>query len=113
MALAAGGQESGIALLLVGILLSANRLSIGSNTWSSAILSGPAHARLFPRRTVAFHDGVNGVGWAFSLWRAPMGRRPVGVEAGWYQAVWTADESGAGRLMGLVGHDPTGQRVQR
>jgi MFS family permease len=101
-------KNLGIALPLVGVLLSANRLvRLGSNTWASAIFE-----RLGPRRpfigatiialmTTAIYGARSGF-FVFLLARIGWGIAWSALRQGGYQAVWAGGEGAKGRLMGLL-----------
>jgi MFS family permease len=98
----------GIALPLVGVLLSANRLvRLLSNT-----AAGRVYERFGTRRPFAFSAAFGvlttaiyalGQGfWLFLPARLGWGIAWSGLRQGGYQAVWASDERLRGRLMGLL-----------
>lgn len=98
----------GIALPLVGVLLSANRLvRLLSNT-----AAGSVYERFGTRRPFVFSaalgvltTAVYAVGqgfWLFLPARLGWGIAWSGLRQGGYQAVWASDERLRGRLMGLL-----------
>lgn len=101
-------KNLGIALPLVGILLSANRLvRLVSNTWASAIFErlGPRTPFVFAAVLSLVTTTMYGAGWGFFVFllaRLGWGVAWSALRQGGYQAVWTADESFRGRLMGLL-----------
>jgi len=101
-------KSLGIALPLVGILLSANRLvRLVSNTWASAIFErlGPRTPFVLAAVLSLIATAMYGVGWGFVVFllaRLGWGMAWSALRQGGYQAVWTANESARGRLMGLL-----------
>lgn len=101
-------QNLGIALPLVGVLLSVNRLvRLISNTWASAVFErlGPRTPFVLAAALSLITTATYGVGWgflAFLLARLGWGIAWSALRQGGYQAVWTGDESVRGRLMGLL-----------
>jgi MFS family permease len=101
-------ESLGIALPLVGILLSANRLvRLVSNTWASSIFEklGPRKPFVFAAVLSLLTTGLYGAGWGF--WVFLLARMGWGVawsalRQGGYQAVWASGKSGKGKLMGLL-----------
>ncbi len=98
----------GIALPLVGVLLSANRLvRLVSNTWASRVFE-----RWGPRRpfaAAALLSLVTSAGYAFGQGfiaflpaRLGWGVAWSGLRQGSYQAVWKGGPAARGRLMGLL-----------
>ena len=101
-------QHLGIALPLVGVLLSANRLvRLISNTWASAVFErlGPRTPFVFATVLSLATTAMYGVGWGFSVFllaRLGWGVAWSALRQGGFQAVWTGSESRRGRLMGLL-----------
>jgi MFS family permease len=101
-------QHLGIALPLVGVLLSANRLvRLISNTWASAVFErlGPRTPFVFATVLSLATTAMYGVGWGFVVFllaRLGWGVAWSALRQGGYQAVWTGSESRRGRLMGLL-----------
>lgn len=101
-------KNLGIALPLVGVLLSANRLvRLISNTWVSAIFErlGPRTPFVFAAVLSLVTTALYGVGWGlvvFLLARLGWGIAWSALRQGGYQVVWTGRESQRGRLMGLL-----------
>ena len=101
-------KNLGIALPLVGVLLSANRLvRLISNTWASAIFErlGPRTPFVFAAVLSLVTTALYGVGWGFVIFllaRLGWGIAWSALRQGGYQAVWTGSESSRGRLMGLL-----------
>jgi MFS family permease len=101
-------KNLGIALPLVGVLLSANRLvRLASNTWAGAVFErlGPRTPFVLAAVLSLFTTALYGVGWGFVVFlmaRLGWGIAWSALRQGGYQAVWTADESMRGRLMGLL-----------
>lgn len=98
----------GIALPLVGILLSANRLvRLVSNSWASSLFE-----RRQPRFPFLLATGlglaatlVYGLAagfWLFLAARIMWGIAWSGLRQGGYQAVWTGTDHARGRLTGLL-----------
>jgi len=101
-------ENLGIALPLVGILLSANRLvRLVSNTWASSMFEkfGPRKPFIFATILALFTTAVYGVGWGFSVFllaRIGWGIAWSALRQGGYQAVWVSGESSKGKMMGLL-----------
>jgi MFS family permease len=101
-------KNLGIALPLVGVLLSANRLvRLISNTWASAVFErlGPRTPFVFAVVLSLVTTALYGVGWGFGIFllaRLGWGLAWSALRQGGYQAVWTGSESRRGRLMGLL-----------
>ncbi len=98
----------GIALPLVGVLLSVNRLvRLISNTWASGIFErfGPRVPFVLATIGALVTTSLYGAAWGF--WVFFIARTGWGVawsalrQAG-YQAIWTGGESNRGSLMGLL-----------
>jgi MFS family permease len=97
-----------IALPLVGILLSANRLvRLVSNTWASFLFEklGPRKPFLMATLFAFLTTSLYGIGWGF--WVFLLARIGWGIvwsalRQGGYQAVWTGTDSARGKLMGLL-----------
>lgn len=98
----------GIALPLVGVLLSANRLvRLVSNLWASRF-----YERMHPRLPFLVSTGLGLAatlvyGWATGFWlflvaRLVWGIAWSGLRQGGYQAVWTGPATVKGRLTGLL-----------
>ncbi|MCX6028701.1 MAG: MFS transporter [Chloroflexi bacterium] len=98
----------GIALPLVGILLSANRLvRLISNTWASGLFERWGPKRPFAAATVLalLTTAVYALGRGFAFFlpaRLGWGIAWSGLRQGGYQAVWTGGSAQRGRLMGLL-----------
>lgn len=98
----------GIALPLVGILLSANRwVRLLSNTWAAVIFRkfGARLPFLLSAVLGAIVALVYGVGWgffAFLLARVGWGIAWSGLRQGGYEAIWRGDAAQRGRLMGSL-----------
>ncbi len=98
----------GIALPLVGVLLSANRLvRLISNTWASTVFERLGPRLPFIAATVAalITTATYGMGWgfgAFLLARIGWGIAWSGLRQGGYQMVWVGAEDVRGRLTGLL-----------
>jgi MFS family permease len=98
----------GIALPLVGILLSANRLvRLISNTWASGIFARWGPKRPFAAATVLalLTTAVYALGRGFAAFlpaRLGWGIAWSGLRQGGYQAIWTGGAARRGRLMGLL-----------
>jgi MFS family permease len=101
-------RNLGIALPLVGILLSANRLvRLISNTWASAVFEGlgPRTPFIVAAALSLITTLLYGVGWGFVVFlfaRLGWGVAWSALRQGGYQAVWTGAESARGRLTGLM-----------
>ena len=101
-------KNLGIALPLVGVLLSANRLvRLISNTWASAVFErlGPRAPFIWAAVLSLITTALYGVGWGlivFLFARLGWGIAWSALRQGGYQAVWTGGESVRGRLMGLL-----------
>jgi MFS family permease len=101
-------QNLGLALPLVGILLSINRLvRLFSNTWASAVFEklGPRRPFVFASILALLTTALYGAGWGF--WVFLLGRMGWGIawsafRQGGYQAVWTGGDKIKGRLMGML-----------
>lgn len=98
----------GIALPLVGVLLSANRLvRLISNTWASGLFERWGPKRPFAAATVLalLTTAVYALGRGFALFlpaRMGWGIAWSALRQGGYQAIWTGDAAQRGRLMGLL-----------
>ncbi len=98
----------GIALPLVGVLLSANRLvRLFSNTWISAVFKrfGPRQPFLIAAMLALLTTSLYGIGWGFwtfLLARIGWGIAWSGLRQGGYEAVGLADNELKGRLMGAL-----------
>lgn len=101
-------ENLNIALPLVGILLSANRLvRLLSNTWASSFFEKWGPRRPFIIATVLglITTAAYGLGWgfvAFLLARMGWGIAWSGLRQGGYQAVWMGGDKAKGRLMGIL-----------
>ena len=101
-------KNLGIALPLVGVLLSANRLvRLISNTSASAVFErfGPRLPFLMAVALSLVTTATYGIGWGFVMFltaRLGWGIAWSALRQGGYQAVWTGGESARGRLMGLL-----------
>lgn len=101
-------ERLGIALPLVGVLLSANRLvRLVSNTWAGALFSrfGPRWPFFGAVVLGLMTTVVYGLGWgfvAFLLARAGWGVAWSGLRQGGYDAVWLGAAGRRGRLMGIL-----------
>ncbi len=101
-------KNLGIALPLVGILLSANRLvRLISNTWASAVFErlGPRTPFILAAVLSLITTALYGVGWGFAVFlfaRLGWGIAWSALRQGGYQAIWTGAESARGRLTGLM-----------
>jgi MFS family permease len=101
-------KNLGIALPLVGVLLSANRLvRLISNTSASTVFErlGPRLPFLMAVVLSLITTAAYGIGWGFVMFltaRLGWGVAWSALRQGGYQAVWTGDESARGRLMGLL-----------
>ncbi len=98
----------GIALPLVGVLLSANRLvRLISNTWASGLFERWGPKRPFAAATVLalLTTAVYALGRGFAFFlpaRAGWGIAWSALRQGGYQAIWTGGSAQRGRLMGLL-----------
>ena len=98
----------GIALPLVGVLLSANRLvRLVSNTWSASLFRRYGARIPFLLATVlgAIVALMYGVGWGFAIFllaRVGWGIAWSGLRQGGYDAVWRGDANIRGRMMGVL-----------
>ncbi len=98
----------GIALPLVGILLSANRLvRLFSNTWISAVFKqfGPRLPFWVATMLALLTTSLYGIGWGFWIFllaRIGWGVAWSGLRQGGYEAVGLADDALKGRLMGAL-----------
>jgi MFS family permease len=101
-------ENLGIALPLVGILLSANRLvRLVSNTWASSIFEkfGPRKPFIFAAVLALLTTAMYGVGWGFAVFllaRIGWGIAWSALRQGGYQAIWASGELSKGKLMGLL-----------
>jgi MFS family permease len=101
-------ENLGIALPLVGVLLSANRLvRLVSNTWASSLYEKLGPRKPFIAATVVglLSTALYGAGWGFTVFllaRMAWGIAWSALRQGGYQAVWTAGQYGKGRMMGLL-----------
>ncbi len=101
-------KNLGIALPLIGVLLSANRLvRLISNTWAGALFErlGPRTPFVLAAVLALITTATYGIGrgfFVFLLARLGWGIAWSALRQGGYQAVWTGDESARGRLMGLL-----------
>jgi len=101
-------QNLGLALPLVGILLSINRLvRLFSNTWASAVFEklGPRRPFVFASILALLTTALYGAGcsfWVFLLGRMGWGIAWSAFRQGGYQAVWTGGDKIKGRLMGML-----------
>ncbi|MFQ5576959.1 MAG: MFS transporter [Anaerolineae bacterium] len=101
-------ENLGIALPLVGVLLSANRLvRLASNTWAGVVFDRFGPHRPFVAATVLGLAAavIYGVGWGFAVFllaRAGWGVAWSALRQGGYQAIWGGDEAKKGRLMGVL-----------
>ncbi len=100
--------QLGIALPLVGVLLSANRLvRLVSNTWAAAIFRRyEAHLPFFLATLLGALAAVTySVGWGFAVFllaRIGWGIAWSGLRQGGYEAVWHGKSHHRGRLMGML-----------
>ncbi len=98
----------GIALPLVGVLLSVNRLvRLLSNTWASGLFERWGPKRPFAAATILalLTTAVYALGRGFAVFlpaRAGWGIAWSALRQGGYQAVWTGGPAARGRLMGLL-----------
>ncbi len=101
-------QNLGIALPLVGLLLSANRLvRLISNTWASTIFERSEPYWPFVVVTILglLTTMMYGLGWGFVIFliaRLGWGIAWSGLRQGAYQAIWTAKKERRGQLTGLL-----------
>lgn len=101
-------KNLGIALPLVGILLSINRIiRLLSNTWASTVFEKLGPRRPFVLATVLAlcTTAAYGAGWGFIVFllaRMGWGIAWSALRQGGYQAVWTGGDKAKGRLMGML-----------
>jgi MFS family permease len=101
-------ENLGIALPLVGILLSANRLvRLISNTWASSVFEkfGPRKPFIASTVLALITTALYGVGWGFTVFllaRMGWGIAWSALRQGGYQAIWTGGAYAKGKLMGLL-----------
>lgn len=101
-------KNLGIALPLVGILLSINRLvRLLSNTWASSVFEklGPRRPFVFATILALFTTAAYGADWGFIVFllaRMGWGIAWSALRQGGYQAVWTGGDKAKGRLMGML-----------
>jgi MFS family permease len=101
-------ENLGIALPLVGVLLSANRLvRLISNTWASSVFErfGPRKPFIASTVLALITTALYGVGWGFMVFllaRMGWGIAWSALRQGGYQAIWTGGQHAKGRLMGLL-----------
>ena len=101
-------KNLGIALPLVGILLSINRLvRLLSNTWASSVFEKLGPRRPFVLATVLalLTTAAYGAGWGFLVFllaRMGWGIAWSALRQAGYQAVWTGGDRAKGRLMGML-----------
>jgi MFS family permease len=101
-------ENLGIALPLVGVLLSANRLvRLVSNTWASSVFEkfGPRKPFIASTALALITTALYGVGWGFTVFllaRMGWGIAWSALRQGGYQAVWTGGPYVKGKLMGLL-----------
>ncbi len=101
-------ENLGIALPLVGILLSANRLvRLISNTWASSLFEkfGPRKPFLAAVLLGFCTTALYGAGWGFMVFllaRLGWGIAWSALRQGGYQAVWTGGADSKGKLMGFL-----------
>jgi predicted MFS family arabinose efflux permease len=101
-------ENLGIALPLVGVLLSANRLvRLISNTWASSVFEkfGPRKPFIASTVLALITTALYGVGWGFTVFllaRMGWGIAWSALRQGGYQAVWTGGPYAKGKLMGLL-----------
>ena len=101
-------QNLNIALPLVGVLLSANRLvRLFSNTWASSFFEkwGPRRPFLLAAVLGLGTTAAYGLGWGFTVFllaRMGWGIAWSGLRQGGYQAVWMGGDKAKGRLMGML-----------
>ena len=101
-------ENLGIALPLIGVLLSANRLvRLISNTWASSVFEkfGPRKPFIASTVLALITTALYGVGWGFTVFllaRMGWGIAWSALRQGGYQAVWTGEAYAKGKLMGLL-----------
>lgn len=101
-------KNLGLALPLVGILLSINRIiRLLSNTWASSVFEklGPRRPFVFATILALFTTAAYGAGWGFIVFllaRMGWGIAWSALRQGGYQAVWTGGDKAKGRLMGML-----------
>ena len=101
-------ENLGIALPLVGVLLSANRLvRLISNTWASSLFEkfGPRQPFIASTVLALITTALYGAGWGFMVFllaRMGWGIAWSALRQGGYQAVWTGGAYAKGKLMGLL-----------
>ncbi len=101
-------ENLGIALPLVGVLLSANRLvRLISNTWASSVFEkfGPRKPFIASTVLALLTTGLYGVGWGFMVFllaRMGWGIAWSALRQGGYQAIWAGGPYAKGKLMGLL-----------
>ncbi len=101
-------ENLGIALPLVGVLLSANRLvRLISNTWASSVFEkfGPRKPFIASTVLALLTTALYGVGWGFAVFllaRMGWGIAWSALRQGGFQAIWTGGPSAKGKLMGLL-----------
>ncbi len=101
-------KNLGIALPLVGVLLSVNRLvRLLSNTWAGFIFEklGPRRPFVFAAILAFLTTALYGAGWGFTVFllaRMGWGIAWSALRQGGYQAVWAGGDRAKGRLMGML-----------
>ncbi len=101
-------ENLGIPLVLVGLLLSANRIiRLFSNTWAGLAFErwGPRIPFIFAAVLTLITTALYGAGWGFLVFlfaRAGWGIAWSVFRQGGYQAVWSAPGDIKGRLMGTL-----------
>ena len=101
-------KNLGIALPLVGVLLSINRLvRLLSNTWASSVFEklGPRRPFFLAVILALLTTAAYGAGWGFIVFllaRMGWGIAWSALRQGGYQAVWTGGDKAKGRLMGML-----------
>ncbi|MBP1712143.1 MAG: major facilitator superfamily 1 [Deltaproteobacteria bacterium] len=101
-------KNLGIALPLVGILLSINRLvRLLSNTWASSVFEklGPRRPFILATVLALLTTAAYGAGWGFLVFllaRMGWGIAWSALRQAGYQAVWTGGDRAKGRLMGML-----------
>lgn len=101
-------ERLGIPTVLVGFLLSANRLvRLASNTWVSRLFErlGPRLPFLVATLLAVVTTTIYGFGWGFLVFliaRIGWGIAWSSLRQGGFQAVWTGGEADRGRLMGVL-----------
>ena len=101
-------ENLGIALPLVGVLLSANRLvRLISNTWASSVFEkfGPRKPFIASTVLALITTAFYGVSWGFTVFllaRLGWGIAWSALRQGGYQAVWTGGPYAKGKLMGVL-----------